>query len=87
MQRATCIMFFTSNAARDEKGFPRRRIQRTSWADALINESPERTSPTFPHISRRSELRSFSGSSRSAGRPCSSSSIDGNGTDSAKCPA
>jgi hypothetical protein len=54
-----------------------RRIHRTSCAEALINESPERTRPTFPHIRRRNELRNFSGSSRSVGRPRSSSSSRG----------
>jgi hypothetical protein len=56
-------MFLTSSAARSEKGWDTSCDQRDSCAQARISDSPDRMTPTCPHIVRRSELRNFSASS------------------------
>ena len=85
MQRAPAPCS-SPQAQRATKRFARRRVQRTNWAEALIKESPERTSRLFPTSTAAANCGAFRiiGSVRS---PCSSSSGDGSCTDSEKWPA
>ena len=67
MQRATCTMFFTSSAARDEKGLPKKAhpadqlgggtdqgISRTHESDFSPHQPPQRTAELFRIIEGQS---------------------------------